>query len=285
LPLLNVVLGLHPEHLGDEDREGHHRATAALHRPRDDRAGAVGLELDERAGGLRERRPPATRDPDRLVRGQLLPIADQLAGALERLGRPDGIEDLPRRPLVALVDDVAAAQLDGIQPDLTRDGVEVLLEGPADLWRRGRAHGAGRRVVRVHEVGLDRDVRHAVGTDGVHRSELREERGIGRVRAVVDHELAAAREQRAVAGDRGLELDRHPLASMVGHRELLAAREDELDRAAGCPREGGDVCLEVGLALAAEAAAEEGHDHADPRLRQLQRVGHGAPCREGHLGR
>ena len=83
----------------------------------------------------------------------------------------------------------------------------------------------------------------------------------------------------------GLELDHHALAAVPDGDELLAAREDELDRAPRGPRERRHVALEVEVALGAEAAAEQRHDHADVRLGDLERVGDAAAGRVRHLGR
>ena len=85
--------------------------------------------------------------------------------------------------------------------------------------------------------------------------------------------------------DTGRQLHDHPLAAVVGQQELLAPREDDLDRPAGRPRQGRDLRLEAELALRAEAAAEVRHDDPDPVLRQAERLGDARPHRERHLRR
>ena len=191
-----------PELLGDEDRQRHHRARAVLLGAGDDRAGAVAVELHVGARAGAEARPPAARDADRLVVGQLLAVADQLDGALERLLHPELLEDLPGRALGALLDQGAPAQLDGIQVERAGELVHVLLERPAHL-RRGRGADRARRlVVRVVQRRLDVDVLDLVRAAGVHRGHLREEAALAAVGALVEHEPAAARDERAVLASR-----------------------------------------------------------------------------------
>ena len=226
------VLGPHAELLGDEQRQRHHGARAALLRAGDDRARAVAVQLHERARRAAERRPPADADADRLVLGQVLAVADQLDRALERLGSADRLEHLVGGGRVALLQDVPAAQLDRVHADRRGDRVHVLLDGPACLRGRGRAHRARRRRVRVGQAGVDRHVGDPVRPDRVHRRELREERGVGAVGAVVEDQPAAPGDERAVVHDARLELDHLALAAVVGGDELLAAREDEPHRAA-----------------------------------------------------
>ena len=129
------------------------------------------------------------------------------------------------------------------------------------------------------------DVLELVRPERVHRGHLREEAALAAVGALVEHEPCLARDERAVGAGAGLELDHHPLATVPDGDELLAAGEDELDGAARCTGERCHVALEVEVALGAEAAAEEGHDHAHVRLRDLQRLGDAAAGRVGHLRR
>ena len=146
------VLGRHPELVRRELAQRHHRAGAALLRAGDDHPGAVGVELDVRARGARERRPPADGDADRLVLGQLLAVLRQGGRLLEALARADHVVDLAARALVARAEHVAPAQLEPVHPDRARHLVDVLLERPARLRRRRRAHRAGGLAVGVHEV-------------------------------------------------------------------------------------------------------------------------------------
>jgi hypothetical protein len=59
------------------------------------------------------------------------------------------------------------------------------------------------------------------GPTGVHGGDLGEEAALAAVGAAVDHEPAAAGEDRAVLLHTGLELEDHALAPMVGRDELL----------------------------------------------------------------
>ena len=93
--------------------------------------------------GTRERRPPAGRDPDRLaVLERSVPV-DRRRRVLQRLDDADPLEDLAGRSLVALVDEVAATELDGVEAEPLGDDVVVLLERPAGR-RAGRARGRSR---------------------------------------------------------------------------------------------------------------------------------------------
>ena len=72
---------------------------------------------------------------------------------------------------------------------------------------------------------------------------------------------------------------------MADGEELLASREDELHRPSGGARERGDVTFEVEVALRAEPAAEERHDHAHVRLGDAERLGDAGAGGVRHLGR
>ena len=134
------VLGRHPELVRGELAERHDRARPALLRARHDHARAVGVELHVGPGGGGEGGPPADRDPDRLVLGQVLAVAREGRGLLEALARADRGVDLAAGALGALDEHVAPAQLQPVQPDRPRDLVHVLLHRPARLGRR-RARG------------------------------------------------------------------------------------------------------------------------------------------------
>ena len=119
----------------------------------------------------------------------------------------------------------------------------------------------------------------------MHRRELGEEAALAAIGAAVEHEPSTSRDQRAVAAGTRFELDDHPLPPVVGSDELLPAREHELDRPSGSARECCDVALEVEVALRAEAAAEQRHDHPDLRLRDPEHVRDAAARGERHLRR
>ena len=183
------VLGLHPELVGDERRHRHHGAGAVLLRAGDDRAGAVRVQLHVRAGVGREARPPAAGDADRLVVGQLLPVADQL----DRASRASPSSRSARAPDRSGVTEPSSISVrrrssTGSMPSAVGELVHVLLERPADLRRR---RGADRRrglVVRVDERRLDVHVLDLVRAERVHRRHLREEAALAAVGALVEHE-------------------------------------------------------------------------------------------------
>src|SRR4029078_10695021 len=107
----------------------------------DDGARPVAVDLHVGAGGDAERRPPADGDTDRLVLGQVLAVADQLDRPLQRIRGTDVLEHLPGGTLVAVLDDVAAAELDRVHAQLPGHRGQVLLARPARLPRGGGAPG------------------------------------------------------------------------------------------------------------------------------------------------
>src|SRR5262249_35372957 len=169
-------------------------------------------------------------------------------------------------------DQRTAPELDGIQLERVGELVHVLLECPAHLRSGRSADRGGRLVVRVVEVRLDADVVDLVRAASMHRRHLCEEASLPAVRALVDDEPSAPRNERAVVARSGLELDRHALASVADGEELLATREDELHGSAGRAGEGSDVALEMEVALRSETSAEQRDDHANLRLRNLQHM-------------
>ncbi len=191
----------------------------------------------------------------------------------------------PGRPLVAVPQEVATAQLDRVDLELAGDLVHVLLEGPGDGRRARGADGARGLGVRVHAQAEEVDVRDAVRPREEHHGELGDQRLVGRVGPVLRHHAAAAGDDRPVAHDAGLELDDHRLAAMVRCQEFLASREDDLDGPAGGTGERRDLGLEMALALGPEAAAHVGHRDPDPVLGQLQRLGHERSGGERNLRR
>src|SRR5207244_9953268 len=101
--------------------------------------------------------PPAARNTDRLVGRQFLSVADQLDSLLERLLHRDTLELLAGRRLGALLDERAAAEVDGIHAECLGELVHVLLERPADLRCRRCADRRRGLVRRVVEEGLEVD--------------------------------------------------------------------------------------------------------------------------------
>jgi len=119
-------------------------------------------------------------------------------------------------------------------------------------------------------VRVDRDVRDAVGADGHHRRQLGEERCVGGVGAVVQHEVPPPSHQRPVVHDARRELEHLSLAAVIGREELLAAGEHQAHGPVRGPRQRRHMRLEVELALAAEPSAEVRHDDAHVGLGQLR---------------
>src|SRR5207244_11274793 len=120
------------------------------------------------ARGAGKRRPPPRRDTDRLPRRQRSAPANRGRGTLQRLEGTDPLEDLAGRTDIALVHEVAATELDGIEAEPLCDDIVVLLDGPAGRRARRRADGARWLRTRVGDVGRDRDVRDAVRRAGQH---------------------------------------------------------------------------------------------------------------------
>ena len=148
--------------------------------------------------GTGEGRPPADGDADRLVVGQLLPVAGHLGRGRDALLQADRQVDLPRRALVAGVDAGCAAELDRVHPDRRGDLVGVLLERPAGLRRRGRPHRAGRLVVGVDAVRVDVRALGLVRPGTCIAASCEKNADVGGVGAVVDDQEAAARGDGAV---------------------------------------------------------------------------------------
>ena len=119
----------------------------------------------------------------------------------------------------------------------------------------------------------------------MHRGHLAEEAALAAVRALVEDEPCLARDQAAVMRRAGLELHHDALAALGDRPELLLAREDELHGTPGRARERGDLCLEVQIALRAEAAPEQWDHDPDVRLGDLQGLRDTGPCGVRHLRR
>src|SRR3954454_6729076 len=102
-----------------------------------------------------------------------------------------------------------------------------------------------------------------VRAERVHRSHLRAEAALAAVAAFVEHEPRLAGNDRAVRTCTGLELDHHALAPVPDRDELLAPGEDELDGPPRSTGQRGAVTFEVKVALGADPASEQRHDHPD----------------------
>src|SRR5213076_2308733 len=118
----------HAELRGGDDREPHHRAGPALLGAGHDPAAAVRLDPDEGARRARHAEPPTRSDADRLVRTERRPLARAGDRLLERLERAFPLVELSRRTLVAVADEVATPELDGVEADARGEHVVVLLD-------------------------------------------------------------------------------------------------------------------------------------------------------------
>src|SRR5207249_3060123 len=175
-------------------------------------------------------------------------------------------------------DQVAPADLGRVEAARVRDGVHGPLEQVRRLRPPGAAIGGG-----GHRVGEDAGQlvargRNAIGPGeeppGEHAGVWREDFEIG---AEVREGASAERQHGAVPGD--CRFDVVDLAAPLrGREEILASREDELDRsprAHSRPRAEGLVGIEADLA--SESAAHIGRDHADCGLGQSQDLGEAGP--------
>ena len=278
------ILRPHPELLGGEDREGHHGAGAVLLGAGHDPAAAVALDPDEGPRRTGRAEPPAGRDPDRLVQTKRTVGLDRADRPFERLGRAVALVALAGRTLVAVADEVAEAELDRVEADSPGQHVVVLLDRPAGLRTGRRADRPGRRPIRVDAEGLDVDVRDPVRPGDHHRRDLAEDRRVARVGAAIEQDPGPPREDRAVLRQARLDVDDHRVGHLVGSEELLAPAEDQADGPAGGAGQGGDMALEMEVALAAEAATEMADGNPDAMLRDLEDLGGLGPGVERDLG-
>ena len=268
------VLRPHAELLGDEQRQRHHGAGAVLLRAGDDRPGAVAVELHVRARrsrrstatSRRRRRSPRRRAVRRRSRSARRPSRASPCIAIRSKHLAGGGDR-------ALLDQRAPAQLDRVDAEGRRELVHVLLERPAHLRRGRRADRAtragcsSRRATTRCRRSRARTARARASPPSARRSRPRRSTRRRRARAAPARATSVPSPLAP-----GLELDHHALAAVADREELLVAREDELHRPLGRARERRDVALEVEVALRAEAAAEQRHDHADVRLRDPERV-------------
>ncbi len=91
-------------------------------------------------------------------------------------------------------------------------------------------------------------------------------------------------QQHTVGTGCGLDVHDDRVAHFVGAEELLPPGENQPHRPTSRPGERGHVGLEVKVALAAEPAAEQRHDHPHMTLGDLERVGHSFAGQKRHLG-
>src|SRR6266704_4316705 len=150
--------------------------------------------------------------------------SDLVHGAVAVLpGDPDLIRKLVR------LDEIAAANLDAIQAQLGRDGVERALHDKACMWPAGAAIRRRRRGVGVDVAKPNAIVGHAIRTWHLRRGDDRQDDPVRGVGAAVVDEIVAEREQMPL----GVEADLHLVdlaALLVDGGEMLLAVFGPLDR-------------------------------------------------------
>ena len=272
------------ERVGGDLRQGgleplpqHRRAHAHGHR-------AVALDRDARvllarAAALHERNGSeamvAAVDQPTLQRLLLRP-ADLAQHALEGRVIVAGVEvglalvghELAgRERQLGLGDQVLAAEVHGIEAEITRHHVDEALAEEVGLEPAGRADGADRRLAGHQRFDGDGDVADSIGAGQELRGLRRHHAAVGAdIGAHVAVDVAAQAEDVAVAraGDLDVAID---LARVIGRHQVLAAVLDPFHRAADVAgRERDQEILGIELAAHAEAAADVGLDHVDGGL-------------------
>ena len=166
------------------------------------------------------------------------------------------------------------AQLDGIDAGRARGVVDGALEEVRRLGPAGAAVGTGRDLVRAGADELDLCGRDPVRAAHQHRGGVRRDGGRGdEVGAEVGPQPGAHGEHRPVGVERQLHLGLHA-AALVGGEEVLEPVLGPLHRPV--ERDRGDRDrghLRCGRALAAERAADVGHDDPDRVVGTVERVG------------
>ena len=147
-------------------------------------AAAVGLEV------ARDAAPDAPSGRRRLRSGP-----ERRLDAVGELRQRDvRVEGLPHRESVAALDEVAAPQLERIEPQLGREQVHLPLVAERDLHAAEAAHRARGRVVRVGDAGVDAHVGAAVRPLRAGRRIEEDERRQERIGAAVGDDLDVLRE-------------------------------------------------------------------------------------------
>ena len=242
---------------------------------------ALAVSRETRAVKIKGKTDPT---PGLAVRGALLPgllqgapLRPEARAPLRLLqteaGRGGRIQHLAGGQTVARLDDVAGADLVGVEPQGAADPVHLALDGEFDLGSAEAAEGAVRRRVGAQHLALETDARPAVGAEGVEQGAREHHGRQGLVGAAVEEDLAVEREQPAVAVDRRAVAD-HRRVALGGADDVLVPVVDHLHRPlAGAGEQGGvegEGAREV--LLAAEAAAHHRGPHPHPVLRQPEAV-------------
>ena len=170
------------------------------------------------------------------------------------------IEPLPDCERVAALDEVAAPQLERIEPELGGEQIHLPLVPESDLHRAEAAHRARGRVVRVRDTRVDAHVRAGVRALGAGGRVEEHERGEQRVGAAVsdDDDVLGDEPPLGVAGGAVAKLHR---VALLPRQQRLRAAPDHPHGTAGALDDEREERLDRHVLLAAEAAAYVGRDH------------------------
>ena len=262
----------HRQHLGGDLR--HHRACALshLHRAREHGHAGIGVEahdgLGDRGRDARLHHHGETAPP---TGERLLRPADGLGGAVEALLELAVDGRVSRRELLPLPEQVLPAEIDGIVTEVAGRLVDERLEGPRELRHAEAAERAPGRRVGVDGFRVEDDVGHPVRSRGRVRAFLDDARPDVGIGAHVEIGATLGGPQPPVA----LEAEPHPSAGVAAsdRPEGLLHREGEPDGLPDHARERPHDGLELGVGLAAEAAAEGRDDDADAAHGHAEHLG------------
>jgi len=183
-------------------------------------------------------------------------------------------------------DQVAAAELDGVEAELGRGTIDETLADERSLGDARRAERARRCLVRQHGLRLELEALPRIRPDELRECDQREKHALrADVRADVDPDPVAQREQRPVRADCELDLV-HLLTGMVRGHEVLVAVLDPLDRPPVAEREERDQeVFRVELPAHAEPAADVALDEQDLLGRQAEQLREDVAVEVLHLRR
>jgi hypothetical protein len=287
------------ELVGDDLRHGGLDALTVVRRAEDhvdlagpahaDDGGVGGHPAEGHGGGLDQHGHPDADEaafgaPLLLLLAQLV-VADALGGLVEggRHGHAvDGHARGHHRRQVGVGEDVAAAQLQRVDPELRREAVHHLLTGDGLVHPRA-AVGAPAELVGVDGLAVAGEGGEPVGAGEHHRLEHGRARVRRGERPGVLAERGLGGEQRAVLV-RGERDRRHLAARLLVGTEVLAPVLDPLDRAPEADRRSDRRrLLRARVHLQAEAATDVGHDHPDLVLVEPEHAGEERPRVVGAL--
>ncbi len=289
------------EHVDDELRVGGRDPLSHRHRRGVDldlagsRHGHRDALLEDVAAGPFEERgkaapaQPAARARLRLARGEALPLGE-IERLLDDAAELAAVIDLPHRVGIGHLlrrDEIAAADLGGIEAELARCGVEQPLDEIDRLGPPGAAIGRGRRGMRQHRVQVEIDRLDVVdaGRDPGPDHELDDDPDRARIGAHVAERVDAIGQHLAVGIERelGMALDIAPVRRC---QKLLDPLRRPFHRTLQQPRGiADDEILGIEAGLHAEAAADIADDDAHLLGRQAEQIAQRVARAGGHLAR